>query len=375
MPTPNKNYRENPKRAVYISGKIDQALVDKITPTINELRFENTDPITAYIDSFGGSILLAETIRQHITAPNHEGRRCRLITVVTSRAASAAADLLALGDYAIAYPYGDVVYHGSSQPGDISLTAEMATATARSLQQTNEFCAVRLARHAFARFVLRLTQLKDEFSKYVNEPDLLVLTRALSKNLSPANARLVREARTKQGIIANLSGSVIKHVQRFKKKKLSNTEFECEMLAGIVKYRLQFHKRHKESWLLSESGLQEVTEDFNLLHDFHFGSQKRELEKWDKTYGEIFLSDKEKEEQKTLTGTEDDKTTWLITKSEPKLRPIWYLMVSVCRLLQGRDYTIPADEAYWLGLVDEVPGSGLPCLRQAEENLPAKSAV
>src|ERR1700722_18170466 len=105
MSNPNKDYREDPKRAIYISGKIDQQLVDKLSPQINELRLESVDPITAYVDSPGGTLMLAETIRHHITAPNPDGKRCRLITVVTSRAASAAADFVALGDYSIAYPY------------------------------------------------------------------------------------------------------------------------------------------------------------------------------------------------------------------------------------------------------------------------------
>jgi len=374
MPTPNKNYRENPKRAIYITGKIDQALVDKITPKINDFRIESTDPITAYIDSPGGSIMLAETIRHHLTAPNPDGARCRLITVVTSRAASAAADLLALGNYAIAYPFGDIVYHGSRQPPDASLTTEMASVMAKSLQQTNEFCPIKLARHAFPRFILRLTQFKDEFSKYVVEQSLVTLTLALQKKLSPSNVKLVREARKRQSIIGNLSTSVYKHTQRFK-KQLSPSEFQCEMLRGIVKYRVRLQKNKKELWLLSEDGMQEVTEDFNLLHDFHFGSQKRDLERWDKTFGAIFLTEQEKEEQKNLSGTDEEKSKWLIQKSEPKLRPIWYLMVSICRLLQNEDYTLPADEAYWLGLVDEVPGSGLPCVREVEENLPANTVT
>jgi hypothetical protein len=58
------------------------------------------------------------------------------------------------------------------------------------------------------------------------------------------------------------------------------------MLRGIVKYRARLHKTKNEFWLLSESGLQEVTEDFNLLHDFHFGSQRKDLERWDKM-GEV----------------------------------------------------------------------------------------
>src|SRR5436853_1159698 len=103
MATPNKPYRENPARSVYITGPIDQSLLDRLTPKINQLRFsDKAAPVTVYIDSPGGSVAIAETVRNLIKAPNPDGHSCRLITVVTGTAASAAADLLALGDYAIA---------------------------------------------------------------------------------------------------------------------------------------------------------------------------------------------------------------------------------------------------------------------------------
>jgi ATP-dependent protease ClpP protease subunit len=369
MPSPNANYRENPKRAVYLTGRIDQGLVDKITPVINELRHENTEPITAYIDSPGGSIVLAETIRHQIRTPNPDGKKCRLITVVISRAGSAAADLLALGDYAIAYPYGDMIYHGSSQSSDIPLTTESAIRAARSLQQTNEDCAIRLARHTFPRFILRITQLRPEMAKYVNDPTLTTLTNALRGELSSANARMLREAVRKQRIIGDLNGYVFRHIRKFKNHgaDLTAAEWEGEMLRAIVKYRIKLHKDRNDSWLLSESGIQEVTEDFNLLHDFHYGSQTKDLTTWDKTYGEMFLSDAEKQERLALTGSEAEKEKWLIEKSEMKLRPLWYLMISICRLLQGADYRVSPEEGYWLGLVDEVLGSSLPCVRHAAE--------
>jgi ATP-dependent protease ClpP protease subunit len=101
---PSKDYRENCGRAIYVTGVIDQTLVDRITPIINGLRFSSFDPITLYIDSLGGTIHCAEVIRRLITASNQDGDHCRLVTVVTGSAGSAAADLLALGDYAIAYP-------------------------------------------------------------------------------------------------------------------------------------------------------------------------------------------------------------------------------------------------------------------------------
>jgi ATP-dependent protease ClpP protease subunit len=367
MPIPSKDYRENPKRAIYLTGKIDQQLVDRISPAINQLRLESTDPITVYIDSPGGQIMLAETIRHHLQAPNPDGERCRLITVVTSRAASAAADFAALGDYAIAYPYADLVYHGSRINSDMTLTTEMAATVARSLQQTNENFAVRLARRAFPRFLLRLTQFSDKFKAFSEGADLSVLTDLLKADLSRTNAQLVTSALQRQKFIGDLTMSVGKHLLKFKHRgaNFSSLRFEGEMLRAIVNHKSKVHRGDR--WLLSETGLQEVSEDFNLLFDFHWGPHRQELEKWYKTYGEIFLSDSERKEYGELGGVDADKDKWLVEKSESKMRPIWYLTISIARLLQKDDYTLPARDAYWLGLVDEVPGSDLPCIRHSAE--------
>jgi hypothetical protein len=266
------------------------------------------------------------------------------------------------------------MYHGTRTTGE-GLTTELATQVARNLHATNEACAGRLARRAFSRFVLRLAQLKNEFVEYVEGRPLRVLTRALQDKLSPANARLVQEAMKKQGTIGNLGISVWAHIRKFKGggKNLSAAQFESEMLRAIVKYKVKLHK--EERWLLSETGLQEVTEDFNLLYDFHFGSQKSDMEKWNMMFGELFLSDAQKIEYAALTGTVDEKLKWVVEKSALKLQPLWYLMMSICRLLQGADYMLPATEAYWLGLIDELPGSGLPSLRTSAESPPPTASA
>ena len=158
MPAPNNDYRENPARAIYILGKITQQMVHDLTPKINDLRAASTDPITVYIDSPGGHISFAETIRCLIKSPNQDGKKCRLITVVTGTAASAAADFLALGDYAIAHPHAEVVYHGSRQSLDLELTYEWASWLAANLQETNERVALRLARCSFPRLFWRVLE-------------------------------------------------------------------------------------------------------------------------------------------------------------------------------------------------------------------------
>jgi ATP-dependent protease ClpP protease subunit len=63
VPSRTSRYRENHKRAIYVFGEINEDLLHRLTPQINELRCVNQDPITVYIDSIGGAIPVAERLR------------------------------------------------------------------------------------------------------------------------------------------------------------------------------------------------------------------------------------------------------------------------------------------------------------------------
>jgi len=67
---------------LFLTGRITQEVAHALSPRIKELRAASGDPITLYIDSPGGSSAVAEGIRFLIKAPDQDGRRCRLITVV-----------------------------------------------------------------------------------------------------------------------------------------------------------------------------------------------------------------------------------------------------------------------------------------------------
>lgn len=123
--TPNINFRANPARAIYIQGSIDQNLVNQITPKIIEFQNQSRDPITIYIDSLGGSISSAETIKRLLNASDQDDHPpCRIISVVTARAASAAADLLSFGDYAISYSESFILFHGTRHLLDDPVTVD-----------------------------------------------------------------------------------------------------------------------------------------------------------------------------------------------------------------------------------------------------------
>src|SRR5262245_1665402 len=120
------NYRENCGRCIFIRGTITQELIDRVTPEIFQLRKGNNEPITVYIDSPGGSTRLGAVLSTLLRTPTQDRIQSRIIAVVTGHAHSAAADLLASGDYAIAYPDAWIHYHGTRQVLDEAVTAETA---------------------------------------------------------------------------------------------------------------------------------------------------------------------------------------------------------------------------------------------------------
>jgi len=361
-------FLENVERCIYVTGEITQELINKITPEINRLRIQNPGPITAFIDSEGGDINAADQMRSLLKAPNQKGEICDLVTVVTGQAASAAADLLALGDYAIAYSHAMVVYHGSRQQSRYALTYESATSLATSLRQTNERFARRLAQRIFKRFAIRIAQISVEFINFRESDDgnrrncIDALIDSLRTKFSGDERTLILDAQKRQQAISLLSSSVVGKLSKIK-RVLSDAQIEAEFLKAIIDFKVKAHKA--DHWLISKKGLSEISDDFTLLHDYYYGSQNRDLIIQIETFGELFLKESEAQEYQGLTLTEDKKLEWLRARALPKMQPIWYFIVSLCRLLQTADYTFTAKEAYWIGLVDEVPGSGLANLREA----------
>lgn len=157
MAAPNPNFTPNPHRAIHIHGVIDQEMVYRLTPQIVAL-LNIREPVTVYIDSRGGRVDYKDSIYNLLGSSNQScDPPVKLITVVTSLAASAAADLLSSGSYALAYPDSIIMYHGVRFPGgsDGPITAEESNRRTQRLRADNENYATRLARDTEGRFVFR----------------------------------------------------------------------------------------------------------------------------------------------------------------------------------------------------------------------------
>ena len=155
MIDPSPNYRPNPDRSIIIDGPFDEQLISRITPTILKLQ-KKREPITVYIlSSPGGPVHLMESVLRLLKAPDHESERCRIITVVTRQAGSAAAELLCSGDDVVGYPESIVHYHGGRVYEDVALTKERTNALAQWLRWTTDFDAWDLATKIEDRFLDR----------------------------------------------------------------------------------------------------------------------------------------------------------------------------------------------------------------------------
>ena len=167
MIVPDPNFRPDPSRAIYVLGLIDQSLVERLTPAIVTFCDTNRESITVYIDSRGGSVASAETILRLLQSTDQDGApACRIVTVVTGHAASAAADLLSSGDYAIAHSESTILYHGVRTSLNDPLTMEIASVLTETLKLSNDRYAMTLARKSEIRFMFRFFALRPQFAEY-----------------------------------------------------------------------------------------------------------------------------------------------------------------------------------------------------------------
>jgi hypothetical protein len=314
-----------------------------------------------------------------LTASNQDSApACRIITVVTSRAASAAADLLSSGDYALALPQTTILYHGSRTFRDLPLTVEMTSALANFLRLTNETYATELVRKMESRFMFRFLLSKSYFDQIRQKkaPEQLTDTECflehISGSLSDRAKKLFETARQRRGrydalLKAAQSSKASKHKRRLAK-------MEAIRIKAIVDFEVENNEGDK-NWSFQGGGMTRLTDDFFLLNEHLASSQSDRLNRLCSQWGKFALS---KDEQNEIDrASEEKKDALLLQKVRPLLEPLWAFFVALCHALQEGENELTATDAFWLGLIDEVVGEKLPCLRFIVEyqNDPPESAA
>ncbi|MFZ3343228.1 MAG: ATP-dependent Clp protease proteolytic subunit [Terriglobales bacterium] len=394
------DYRPNPERCIYLSGEINQEKLDKLTPEILRLSSTSHTPITLFIDSPGGSTYSANILYRLLRAKDQDGEASKLITVCTGVASSAAADLLSSGDYALAYPHARVLYHGTRQVYDRAITTETAADMAEYLKQTNEGFALTLANRSIDRFIFRFLRLRDEFSEVrsaINPEwqDMDCLTFVLGTKLSNAVSTIPQSALKKHKrnkeltefvfsepispqppvpateqqandsvVVADLAASAATKADSSgsepqppakepagKEERIA--DIEAKILTAILQFELE--KNQDENWSFADAGILQIQEDFVLLRDYNSPRHTNQLRWLAARWGAFFLDDNGRAELEKIKT--EDRPDWLLNETKGQLHPLWYYFVSICRALQEGENYLSAEDAYWLGLVDEIIGA------------------
>lgn len=357
----NPDYRPNPERAVFVQGEIDQALVDRLTPTILSLQAKSRDPLTVYIDSVGGSIRAAELLSRLLKASNQDFQPpCRVITVVTGRAGSAAADLLASGDYVIAYPHAVVHFHGVRTSYYEPLTVEGAREYAEALKGTNERYALALVEKTKFRFFFRYIALRSSFTEYRAEvgqdvTEVECLIGLMKRRLSRKGNSLLKAVQRRHQRYASVAEAIFNSTAfRRRKPGAAAADIEADMLKVLIRFELKENKRNPD-WTFARGGLSQLTNDFLLIQEYieHLGGQEVEglCDQWG-----VFVLSAEQAKEVAALPDEEQRTARRRELLTPTVAPIWLLLAALCRSLQEGENELTARDAYWLGLVDEVAG-------------------
>jgi len=367
-------YRLNPSRALYINGPINRDLVTRLTPQILKLQSTNRNPITVYIDSPGGHVGSMETILRLLKLSDQDSSGpCHVITAVTTRAASAAADLLSSGDYAIAFPTSSILYHGLRQQETNPLTVETTSMLTNVLRFSNDIYAMSLARKIEDRFSFRYVMNRDEFGAFRthnSDPemsDLDCFVGIVEDKLSDGAKKVWKKAKERHERYASLFSTVLKKIKR-DIPSASEAQIESDCIKAIVEFGLQRNKKN-QSWSFKRGGIGQLVDDFFLLNEYMSNLGSERLKKWSTSFGRWILPQEEADKIAEIVD-EQKRSEQLVRSVRPLLQPLWSFFVALCHALQEGENELTATDAYWLGLVDEVVGENLLSARSFEEFKP-----
>lgn len=401
----------NWSRCIHIDREIDGNLVNALIPQIMALRQESDEAITLALNSPGGAVGLPPTIRALIRDPNQDGEMCELVTVATRSAYSAAAMMLAMGDYAVALPHAEVLFHDVRYGSVSDVTPTSALRAAKSLQAGNDRASLEIADFMFDRWMWMCldgatkgdgpreeapaqTSRFEEIIANLNLPkceyvqfDLVGLMLFMHKHLRVQNECVLENALdrlARWGAITTFAARP--HYRPVGGRKPG-------MLDGLAQLYREVHPRQevlggKENEqdlaifmavlaiALNDRGAAEAvdiaTRDMNLFRSINSPRHWRTAMRLMLDHKYAFFDIAIVREWDSL---DDGVRSRIAEESSPLVRLIWLLCVQVARELFSDEHRLTPIEALVLGLVDEVPGVSIFESRRAYSKKAAASAA
>jgi hypothetical protein len=212
----------------------------------------------------------------------------------------------------------------------------------------------------FNRLVFRMFQIMGEESKdlmfheSISNPEHFFTK--LKEKVTDDQKHLIEQAIQRQRAVSKL-------VSYVEEKKLSHDRgSQSELLKAII----DFESTQSGDSTLTPSRIDFIQESFFQLDDFFHGRYWTNLTSIVEDRGELFLTPEEEAALKEIENP-DHKRSYIFQCVGPRLHPVWYLVVSLSRCLQQGEHPVLPEDAYWIGLVDEVVGAPLLSVRNMME--------
>ncbi len=146
-------------------------------------------------------------------------------------------------------------------------------------------------------------------------------------------------------------------------------DFEAAVLRKVIIYEVTRNKR--AGWGLDAKGISQIVSDYLLLRDYDIGRHIRLIDNLSRRFGDAFfeqteLTRLEELHKKGETGGEEF-TKIVNQRTHKTIKPFCYFATSIWQGLQVDENLLSPKHAYWLGAVDEVYDTNLPCIRQIAE--------
>jgi ATP-dependent protease ClpP protease subunit len=401
--------------SIMVDDEISDNLVVKLTPAILRLKQAGARTITVGINSPGGNIEAANSLLSLLKAPGPDGATTTVITVAVDKAYSAAASLLALGDYAVALPSARIHYHDVRFSTFFDLTSAKAVEAARELQRANDRMALRLADSVVERLGWLLIfiapsfdQAKKDFPALLTEVDELGLSEiweAGGPRLDFGGFICSQFAYTSPEGDA-LIHAALKKLRSWRKLEIAYREFnkanqpETNAAAlfrddnplvtivnngvdGNAKFTWSGRENLKSDLVLlmllllrkapgnpalrlTESVIADLMAEYSFFKEIrqkkHVDSVVNLLLQHDFALFEDFVG-----EQIANAKSEDERDA-LLGVLFPQAQVFWAYVVLMCRSLFDGEHPISVTDALFLGLIDEVAGRGAPRTKREARN-------
>jgi len=363
---PNPYFRENPGRCLYIEGEIEHQLFVRLTRDYHLLRADSSEPITVYISSPGGNLRVFEWIKGLLWTSDQSGERPTIITVVTGLAASAAARLLVFGDYSISYPSALIHCHGTRLQKVDEVTREVADEISSRMEDSNRATADEFIVKVIKNLAFLFDSNRTQIEKLAGEERLnpiIALAHIISSKLDDGGQMIMDEVFEDLEVGDNLNAFLNNDENLAALDGKSGAQEEITLLKLILDFLAE-----REDWRAAPR----ISEDFSREIRRLFKARREYLNSlWSNFDGlqdiiPLLLDpdDYARFEEAKENGTIEEFSR---TKLGPLVIPLWQLANSISNRLVKGENPLTALDAYWLGLVQEVLGSGLPCPRHMVE--------